>query len=272
MPPMRVPGSVRVPRLDSSNLGRVGLAGGLLSIERGRVRRERHRSIGCRGIEEPVVGGPHVPACGSPIAVQLDQSIDQVRAYLGAHNRHRRSSLARAQGPIRGPMAGPKAGRPACHAESLGLTIFGQWTSISPWIERHRCGPSWSVSCAQRYVRVGCVPGRSCRRAACSPMSSRCRGASWSRRTRNWSPRVISWHAPGTGRGSRMGLRSSRLHRACRPGQRAEFGTTCAAGCPTCPTFPAASGSRRWRWRCAICPTRPCRTGRAGACVSCGSR
>ena len=80
-----VGGSVGVPRLDRSNLGRVGLARGLLSIERGQVRRERHRSIGCRGLQEPVVGSPHVPARGSPVAVQLDHPIDQVRADLGAH-------------------------------------------------------------------------------------------------------------------------------------------------------------------------------------------
>ena len=106
--PTRVRGGVGVPRLDRSNVGRVGLACGLLSIERGRVRRERHRSIVCRRIQEPLVGGPHVPACGSPVAVQLDHPIDQLRAYLGAHNGHRRSSLARAEGPIRGLMTGPR--------------------------------------------------------------------------------------------------------------------------------------------------------------------
>ena len=67
---------IGVPRLDRSNLGRVGIARGLLLIERARVRRERHRSIGCPGIQEPLVGGPYVPACGSPVAVQLDQPVD----------------------------------------------------------------------------------------------------------------------------------------------------------------------------------------------------
>ena len=114
-------------------------------------------------------------------------------------------------------MTGPTTAAPGVPSERWGLTIFGQWTSISTWIERRRCGLSWSASCARRFVPVGYAPGRSCRRAACSPMSSRCRGASWSRRTRNWSPRAISWPAPGTGRGSPTGLRSSRPRRARRP-------------------------------------------------------
>ena len=89
---------VGMPTLDRSDLGRVGLCTrGLLLIECGRVRRERHRLIGCRGLQESVVGGPYVPASASPVAVQLDHPVDQVRADLATHTGQGRSSLVRAE-------------------------------------------------------------------------------------------------------------------------------------------------------------------------------
>lgn len=137
--PTRVDTGVGVPRLDRSNLGRVGVARGLLLIQCGRVRRERHRSIGSRSVQEPLIGCPYVPASGSPVAVQLDHPIDQVWADLGTHTGQGRSSLALAEGPIRAAMTGP---RRAASGDASDRWVLRSPASGHP----SRLGPSGAVA------------------------------------------------------------------------------------------------------------------------------
>ena len=172
------------------------------------------------------------------------------------------------------PSQGPsrKAGRTWYPAlRPLRCVWLVQWRSISCWIGRRHCGRSSNGSYGKRSGPVVCGPAGSCPRAACSRTSSTYNAESSSRPTRNSSPRGISSPARGTGPGSPRGSPSSRPLRGCCGARLGGFAMTSEAASPTCRSFPAGSGSRRRRPRCASCQMPPSRTDRAADCASSGS-
>src|SRR2546421_5239918 len=101
-----------------------------------------------RGIKEPLVGRLDLGAHRAPVAVQLDQPIDDIATDVDPH-RVSGSHAAKVcggwtcgkvqfcegfqdqAGPRRAPLPRP-----------LSYDLGGLWISTSPWIERRRCARS----------------------------------------------------------------------------------------------------------------------------------